>query len=135
MAKTKLFGLHPYIPAAFLAVIVLIPIALTPEPYRTELLAYQLLIIAGVYIGFAVNDGRAAVIGIEVAHLVVFVALTLLGLWVSPWFIVVGYFTHGAWDMLHRPSLIQTELARWYPPLCLVYDWIFGAVMIFWLIT
>ncbi|MEL6149836.1 MAG: DUF6010 family protein [Chloroflexota bacterium] len=135
MTDTRLFGLHPYIPAAILAIVVLIPIALTPEPYRNDLLAYQLLIIAGVYIGFAVNDGRPVVMAIEVAHLAGFIALTLLGLWISPWFLVVGYFSHGAWDLLHRPSLIQTELARWYPPLCLVYDWIFGAVLIFWLVV
>lgn len=135
MSQSKLFGTHPSIPAIALAIIVLIPLTFTPEPYRIQLIGYQLFIIAGVYIGFAVNDGRTSSVIPEVLHLLGFITLTLLGLWVSPWFIVVGYFAHGVWDVLHQPNLIQTELARWYPPLCLAYDWIFGAALIYWLLT
>lgn len=133
-AQPQILGRHPTIPASIVALLIVILLSFVPEPFRTQVAGYQLFIIAGVYIGFAVNDGRAREIMIEVAHLLFFVAITLLGLWVTPWFLVTGYLLHGVWDVLHRPDGIQTELARWYPPLCLAYDWIFAAFIVAWLV-
>ncbi len=132
--QPKVLGLHPTIPASIAALLIVIPLSFVPEPFRTRLVGYQLFIIAGVYIGFAVNDGRRQELLTEIAHLLFFFVLTVLGLWVSPWFLVGGYILHGVWDLLHRPEGIQTKLARWYPPLCLAYDWVFAAFLTAWII-
>jgi hypothetical protein len=32
--------------------------------------------------------------------------------------LAVGHALHGGWSLLHRPRLVTTEVAAWFPPLC-----------------
>lgn len=86
-----------------------------------EFHAALLTLIASVYIGFALQGGQPHEVRLEVATAAAFVALALIGLWLSPWFIVFGLALHGFWDFLHH-SVIHTPIPRWYIPLCMIYD-------------
>jgi hypothetical protein len=87
-----------------------------------EFLAILLGITAGVYLGFAVLDGRPVVLAAELAGSALFLSLTLLGLRVSPFFLAGGFLLHGAWDALHHPQMLEIRMAGWFRPACILYD-------------
>src|SRR2546421_4821983 len=61
-------------------------------------LAVSLPLIAGVYIGFAVADGRAHVIAVESAVAGTFVVLAAAAVTGSAWLLVAGFAGHGLKD-------------------------------------
>jgi hypothetical protein len=86
------------------------------------------VLIAAVYIGFAVADGRRQVIAVECCVAVTFVVLAAASITGPAWLIVLGYAGHGAKDLWqHRRRYVaQTP---WWPPFCLVVDWIVALVI------
>jgi hypothetical protein len=85
--------------------------------------ALGLVLIASVYIGFAVADGRAKVIAVEIAVAAVFVIVAAVAVTGSPWLLVVGLAGHGLKDLWqHRRQFVAGT--RWWPPFCLVVDWV-----------
>lgn len=86
----------------------------------------MLAVIGAVYIGFALSDGRVRYIIIESGNAVTYGVVALLGMWVSPWFLVAGYVSHGTWDPIHHDHGIRTRIVRWYVPFCVVVDWLVG---------
>ena len=85
--------------------------------------ALGLPLIAAVYIGFAVADGRAHVLAVETVVASVFVVAAAAALSVSPWLIVAGLVGHGvkdAWQ--HRTQFVAGT--RWWPPFCAAVDWV-----------
>ena len=96
---------------------------------RATVYALGLALIAAVYIGFAVADGRASVIVVESSVAAVFVVLAAVGVTGSAWLLVVGYIGHGLKDLWqHRSHYVANT--RWWPPFCLVVDWVLAAVMV-----
>jgi hypothetical protein len=90
--------------------------------------AIGLALIAAIYIGFAVADGRARIIGVETVVATVFVAVAAIGVTESPWFLVLGLTGHGAKDFVqHRTSFVKGT--RWWPPFCLVVDVVAAAII------
>ena len=71
--------------------------------------ALSLPLIAAVYIGFAVADGRAHVLAVETVVASVFVVTAAAALSVSPWLIVAG--------------------TRWWPPFCAAVDFVAAALI------
>lgn len=104
---------------------------LLPEYKSLDFFALLLALIAGVYVGFALRDGRTLVIVVETLVALLFVVLALVGLWKDPLWLVVGYFGHGLWDLLNHFGKATTTVPRWYPPACVVYDWVVGAFILF----
>ena len=91
--------------------------------------ALGLALIAAVYIGFAVADGRPPVIVVECVVAAVFVVLAAAGVTGSAWLLVVGFVGHGLKDLWqHRSHYVANT--RWWPPFCLVVDWVVAAVMV-----
>jgi len=91
--------------------------------------ALGLALIAAVYIGFAVADGRASVIVVESSVAAVFVVLAAVGVTGSALLLVLGYIGHGLKDLWqHRSHFVANT--RWWPPFCLVVDWVLAAVMV-----
>jgi hypothetical protein len=85
--------------------------------------AIGLVGIAFIYIGFAVADGRAKVIAVEVGVAAVFVVVAAVSITASPWLLVVGLAGHGFKDLWqHRSQFVAGT--RWWPPFCLVVDWV-----------
>jgi hypothetical protein len=91
--------------------------------------ALGLVLIAAVYIGFAVADGRPAVVAVESGIAGVFVVLAAIGVTGPAWLLVVGLTAHGLKDLWqeHRHYVANT---RWWPPFCLVVDWVAAAILV-----
>ena len=91
--------------------------------------ALGLALIAAVYIGFAVADGRPSVIVVECVVAAVFVVLAAAGVTGSAWLLVVGFLGHGLKDLWQHRSHYVAD-TRWWPPFCLIVDWVVAAVMV-----
>jgi hypothetical protein len=90
--------------------------------------ALGLALIASVYIGFAVADGRSVVIAVEISVASIFVILAAAAITASPWLLVLGLTGHGLKDLWqHRRQFVANT--RWWPPFCLVVDWVAAAVI------
>jgi hypothetical protein len=90
--------------------------------------ALGLAVIAAIYIGFAVGDGRAHVIAIESTVAAAFVIVAAAAITGSPWLLVAGLAGHGLKDLWqHRRQFVANT--RWWPPFCLVVDWVAATVI------
>ena len=88
----------------------------------------SLVLIAAVYIGFAVADGRRKVVAVEVGVATVFVLVGSVAVIGSPWVAVAGLIGHGAKDLWqHRTGFVNNT--RWWPPFCLTVDWVAAAIV------
>ena len=84
--------------------------------------------IASVYIGFAVADGRPKVIAVESGVTFGFVVVAAAAVTGSPWLLVAGLAGHGLKDLWqHRPHFVANT--RWWPPFCMVVDWVVAAII------
>jgi hypothetical protein len=87
------------------------------------LLAILLGMIASVYLGYALNDGRLRAFQVEYVGMVAFAALATIALaGHSALLLALGYLAHGLWDLLHHRRSVDTHMPWWYVPLCLGYD-------------
>ena len=91
--------------------------------------ALGLIAIAAVYVGFAVADGRHHVIAIESGVAFGFVVVAAAAITGSPWLLVIGFIGHGLKDLWqHRTHFVANT--RWWPPFCLVVDWVLAAIIV-----
>jgi hypothetical protein len=91
--------------------------------------ALSLALIAAVYIGFAVADGRPRVIAVEAAVAAVFVIVAAAGVTGPAWLLVAGFTAHGFKDLWqHRSHFVANT--RWWPPFCLVIDFVAAAILV-----
>jgi hypothetical protein len=89
----------------------------------------SLTLIAAVYIGFSVADGRPAVIAVETGIATVFVVVAAAGVTGPAWLLAAGLAGHGVKDLWqHRRQYVANT--RWWPPFCLVVDWLAAAVLV-----
>jgi hypothetical protein len=90
--------------------------------------ALGIVVIASVYIGFAVADGRRTVLAVESTVAGVFVIIAAVAVTGSPWLLVVGLAGHGVKDLWqHRRQFVANT--RWWPPFCLVVDWVAATII------
>jgi hypothetical protein len=90
--------------------------------------ALAIVLIAAVYIGFAVADGRPIVIAVEVAVASLFVVVAAIAVTETAWLLVIGYFAHGCKDLWqHRTHFVANT--RWWPPFCAAVDWLVAAIL------
>jgi hypothetical protein len=100
--------------------------------FERNLLAGFLVGMPLVYVArflFA-SSGRAANswFWVEVLGTAIFVALAVLGVKRSPWFLAIGMVLHGAaWDTWHYRN--STYIPDWYVIACLAVDLAFGAYL------
>lgn len=77
--------------------------------------AISLVIIASIYVGFAVADGRPIVIAAEVGVAAGFIILAAAAIGSSPWLVLIGLVGHGIKDLWqHRTHFVANT--RWWPP-------------------
>jgi hypothetical protein len=96
--------------------------------------AITLVIIASVYVGFAVADGRPPVVVAEVGVASGFVILAAVAIGSSPWLVVIGLVGHGIKDLWqHRTHFVANT--RWWPPFCLVVDFVAASAIAALLLT
>ena len=91
--------------------------------------ALSLALIAAVYIGFAVADGRPRVIAVETVVAAAFVVVAAAGVTGPAWLLVAGFIGHGFKDLWqHRRQYVANT--RWWPPFCLVIDFVAAAILV-----
>lgn len=106
---------------------------------RGEQIAFALFLvaIAGFYLAFTAHFGDEGAWRFEVGGVVAFAVLGLLGMRATA-ALVVGYFLHALWDVLHELSAHTeldlfgfagqaTEIPLAYGAFCLTYDWCLAA--------
>jgi hypothetical protein len=86
-----------------------------------------LALIAGIYVGFALSDGRPRAVIVEVIVAAVFLGASWVTLFWSPLATAAALAAHGAWDVAHHLRAVSTRMPRWYVPFCSVFDWVFAA--------
>jgi hypothetical protein len=90
--------------------------------------AIGLAVIAAIYIGFAVADGRWFVLAVESGVASGFILIAAAGVTASPWLLVVGLAGHGCKDLWqHRTHFVDNT--RWWPPFCLVVDFVVAPII------
>ena len=91
--------------------------------------ALLLCLIAGVYIAFAVADGRPRIIAVESVVAGAFVVLAAAGVTATVWLLVAGYAAHGLKDFWQERRQYVAN-TRWWPPFCAAVDWLVAAVLL-----
>ena len=100
--------------------------------FERNLLAGFLVVMPLVYVArylFASNGGGTTYwFWVEALGTAIFVALAVLGVKRSPWFLAIGMVLHGlAWDAWHYRN--STYIPDWYVLACLAVDLSVGAYM------
>ncbi len=100
------------------------PFALFWLPHAT-VYAVSLAVIAGIYIGFAVADGRPHVLAVETVVAAGFILIGAAALNQHSgalWLVATGLLLHGVKDLWqHRTQFVRNT--RWWPPFCVAVDW------------
>ncbi|MGO4691221.1 hypothetical protein [Glaciibacter sp. 2TAF33] len=90
--------------------------------------AMGIAVIAAVYIGFAVADGRTKVLMVEISVATAFVVLAATAVTGSAWIVVAGLVAHGLKDLWqHRTQFVRKT--RWWPPFCAAVDFVSAAIV------
>ncbi len=90
--------------------------------------ALGLVLIAPVYIGLSVADGRGTVIAVETVVASVFVVVAAVAVTGSGWLLVAGLAGHGLKDLWqHRTGFVANT--RWWPPFCAAVDFVAAALI------
>src|SRR3954452_19355690 len=114
-------------PAVRWGVVVGVAQAATPLAFwwlpAATVYAVGLVVIAAVYVGLAVADGRRHVLAVETAVTSAFVILAAVAVTGTPWLLVAGLAGHGLKDLgQHRTGFVAGT--RWWPPFCAGVDFV-----------
>ena len=88
-----------------------------------------LTLIAAVYIGFSVADGRRKVIAIESVIAAAFVVIAAAAVTGPAWLLVVGLAGHGLKDAWQQRTQFVAN-TRWWPPFCATVDWAAALILL-----
>lgn len=99
---------------------------------QAEVFALFLALTACVYGGAELAPAGARYGRVELPVVVAVFAASVAGLLVSPLWVAVGYFAHGAWDALHHYQKIRTPVAKAFPPICGIFDLVVGLFVLWW---
>ncbi len=116
----------------FWGVVVGIAQAATPLAFwwldTATVYALGLAVIAPIYIGFAVADGRRKILAVETSVAGMFIVIAAAAITGTPWLLVVGLAGHGLKDLWQHRSHFVANM-RWWPPFCLVIDFVVAAII------
>jgi hypothetical protein len=90
--------------------------------------ALGLVLIAAVYIGFGVADGRGKVLAVETVVASAFVVVAAAGVTGSGWLLVAGLAGHGLKDLWQQRTGFVAN-TRWWPPFCAAVDFVAAALI------
>jgi hypothetical protein len=90
--------------------------------------AVSLILIASIYIGFAVADGRPIIIAVESSIAALFVVVAAAAITGPPWLLVIGLLGHALKDLWqHRRQYVAGT--RWWAPFCCTVDLVAAALI------
>jgi hypothetical protein len=85
--------------------------------------------VASVYLGFALSDGRYKAFNIETLIMISFGVLATVAIMNNePMLIAAGFLGHALWDALH-PHPMSTAMPPWYVPACIGMDVVLAAYL------
>jgi len=94
----------------------------------------SIAVIAAVYIGFAVADGRGKIVAVETTVASIFVVIAAVAVTGSAWLLVLGLVGHGLKDWWqHRTKFVANT--RWWPPFCAAVDAVAAAIIAIAIVT
>ena len=93
-----------------------------------------LAVIAPVYVGFAVADGRVRIIIVECGVAMAFVVVATVGITGPAWLLAFGFAAHGVKDAWQQRSECVYG-TRWWPPFCAAIDWVVAVVIAVEIVT
>ena len=97
----------------------------------TILAGAALAAIGGVYLGFAIADGRTSAIAIQAVSVLAFAIVAFIGIEEGSKAVIgAGWVAHGFWDALHHEHRGPTKVKTWYPPFCATADLVVGIPLI-----
>jgi hypothetical protein len=96
--------------------------------------AVGLAVIAPVYVGFAVADGRVTIIIVECGVAMAFVVVATVGITGPAWLLAFGFAAHGVKDAWQQRSEYVYG-TRWWPPFCAAIDWVVAVVIAVEIVT
>ena len=85
--------------------------------------ALGLVVIASVYVGFAVADGRPKVIAVESSVTFAFVVVAAAAVTGSPWLLVAGLAGHGLKDLWQHVEELDDAARPAVGPSIVVVNW------------
>lgn len=106
---------------------------------KQNVLDFFVILLAGIfgaYFGFAFSNPTSKKDRIiEIVNIISGLVILLFGAIVTPAFLIAGYLWHGLWDAIHhqKVGLVKINVPEWYVYGCLLYDWIIGVFLIWWL--
>ena len=80
--------------------------------------------IGFLYVGFTWSDTKALIMNIIQA--IFFLLLAYYGLKKNLYYLIVGYFLHGVWDLIYDLFANANLLPPHYDLFCMTYDFIIG---------
>ncbi|MEJ2361234.1 MAG: hypothetical protein P8Z75_07380 [Gammaproteobacteria bacterium] len=90
-----------------------------------------LVMVAGVYVGLALADGRRSLLILELLAALGFCAVVLLGMWWKDIVLVYAFFLQAIWHLVHFQYRRIFRVKTWYPLTGMLYDGIVGAFVYF----
>lgn len=85
-------------------------------------LSIVLVVIALIYVGFGLYDGKAKHLREEMVGLAIYGSFARLGQTGSIWWLIIGIGAHALWDWAHRPDLLEGYVPGWYREFCMIVD-------------
>ena len=88
-----------------------------------------LIVIAALYLLFAVMAKSTDFLVAEAIPALIFVATAALGFRKTPWLVVAGLALHGVFDFFHHALIANPGVPVWWPGWCLAYDVVAAAYL------
>ncbi len=90
-----------------------------------------MMVIAAIYVLFAVVAGSMHALLVESIVMVVFIAVALAGFKRSLWLVVAALAAHGIFDIFHGGLIDNPGVPSWWPNFCMTYDLVAAAYLAF----
>lgn len=99
--------------------------------YSNKLTLYGIVLsgIAFIYVGFTWTDIPS--LFIVSLQIMFFILLSYYGVKKNSWFLVIGYFLHGIWDLAYGHFQSPNLIVNYYDTFCLSADFFIGGYLIF----
>ena len=88
-----------------------------------------LIVIAALYLLFAVMASSPRAVVVEAIPALVFVTAAAVGFRTTPWLVVAGLALHGVFDFFHSAVIANPGVPVWWPGWCLAYDVVAAAYL------
>jgi hypothetical protein len=122
--------LIPIMVGALLGVLFVLVIRRAERGRQVRLLAVGLAVTALIYVVVALPQTGLHWVGVEIVGVAIYGSLAWLGAKVSPWWLVLGWAGHVAWDMSLHLDTAHATVPVWYPFGCAGFDLIVAGYLI-----